>query len=182
MAIRTNSGLKLTYEDYSLIPEDGLRHEILDGEHYVSASPVPYHQFVSGRLYVQLYHLVFARALGTVFHAPIDVHLSIVDVVVPDLIVILKEGEGIIGPKKVEGAPDLVVEILSESTKDRDQTLKKERYRLAGVPEYWIVDPDRHVVRQFVLQRERYRLVGEHAKDVTLQRLPGVRIDLTEVW
>jgi Uma2 family endonuclease len=182
MAIRTESGLKLTYDDYLLIPDDGLRHEILDGVHYVSAAPVPYHQYVSGRLFFHLYRRITEPGLGKIYPAPVEVHFAMFDVTQPDIVVVLEPNEGIIGPKKIEGPPDLVIEILSESTAKRDRTLKKERYRLGGIPEYWIVDPERRVVQQFVLEGEDYRLVSESADEVTFRGLPGVRIDLREVW
>ena len=104
---------KLTYDDYLLFPEDGLRHEILDGEHYVTASPFVRHQRISGRIYRPLSSWVEERDLGEVFYASVDVVLSPHDVAVPDLFYISKERSEIITEKNIQGAPDLIIEIIS---------------------------------------------------------------------
>ena len=84
------SAVKLTYQDYCAIPEDGKRHEILDGEHHVSPAPRTDHQSVLGNLYAQLRSAIQDPGLGLVFLAPTDLQLSVVDIVQPDLMVILK--------------------------------------------------------------------------------------------
>jgi len=83
---------------------------------------------------------------------------------------------------RIKGTPDLVIEILSHSTRARDRGAKKQRYRLGGVPEYWIVDGADRIVEQFVLEGEGYRLLGRHHDEITFRGLPGVRVDLTKVW
>ncbi len=182
MTVRSRSGRKWTYEDYAAIPPDLLRHEIIDGEHFVNPAPSVYHQRISGRLYVQLFLLITESGLGEVFDAPIDVQLSGHDVIQPDLVVVLEASRAIINASKIVGAPDLVVEILSPGTRDNDRTLKKQRYCRAGVPEYWIVDPDAHAVEQYRWQAEAYELIGTETESVCWTRLPDVTIDLTRVW
>src|SRR5688572_26998104 len=123
MAVR-DLARKLTYEDYVLIPEDGRRHEILDGEHYGTASPFIRHQDVVANLHFALSVFNRTHRLGKILLAPTDVILSPHDVVVPDLIFVSNERLGIVGEKNVQGAPDLIVEVLSKGTRQRDESLK----------------------------------------------------------
>ncbi len=173
---------KLTYAHYVLFPDDGQRHEIIDGEHVVNPAPSPRHQAVSGRLFVQLYQQVEVAGHGQVFFSPIDVELSPHDIVQPDLVVVLNEHREIIIPTRIKGTPDLVVEVLSDSTRELDQVRKKSAYQRAGVPEYWIVDPQEHHVQQFLLHAGEYRLTGTHRERLQADSLPGVQIDLQPLW
>lgn len=183
MAIVENSKTKLTYEDYVGFPEDGRRHEIIDGDHYVTPSPSSYHQLLSVSITAQLFTQVRSSGMGQVLPAPIDVFLSQVDIVQPDIIVILEEHTSIITKKNIQGPPDLVVEILSPTTSDRDRNLKKSLYQRAGVREYWIVDPDAKHVEQYVLEDNgQYAARGRHDDEITAQALPGVKVDLAKVW
>src|SRR5215208_93382 len=118
---------KLTYEDYVLLPEDGQRHEILEGAHYVTPAPTTRHQVLSSRLHSLLGPWVLERDLGVLLAAPVDVLLSELDVAQPDLLFISNERAGILTAKNVQGSPDLVIEILSESTRRRDEGIKLER-------------------------------------------------------
>ena len=183
MSIVQDSRIKLTYEDYVRIPEDGKRHEIIDGVHYVTPSPVFNHQSVSGRLFVQLFHQIDESGLGRVVTAPMDVVLSEVDIVQPDIVVILDRNSSIITEKNVQGAPDLLIEILSPSTSARDRNLKKIRYQRFGVSEYWIVDPEAKQVEQFTLGDDGvYESLGKHHVEITSAVATDVMIDLTKVW
>lgn len=141
------ASMLLTYDDYCLIPNDGRRHEIIEGLHYMSPAPIPLHQFVLRRLD----HLLspICGDEGIIYLSPIDVILSDHDVVQPDLIFIADERKNIIGPKNIGGAPDLVVEVLSPSTADHDQRIKYAAYARHGVPHYWIVDPDARTLTEF---------------------------------
>jgi Uma2 family endonuclease len=182
MASHSPTGSKLTYAEYVLLPNDGRRHEIIDGEHHVNAAPNTVHQTVSTRLLVQLYERIELTGRGQVFHAPTDVQLTESDIVQPDLLVILEGRRRIITPTKVKGAPDLVVEITSEGTEKLDRGLKLQLYQRAGVPEYWVVDPAEHVVEQHALAAGRYELRGRHEASVAVLALPDVAVDLTRVW
>lgn len=174
--------VKLTYQDYCRIPEDGQRHEILDGEHFVNPAPTPGHQTALGRLYVQLYHAVEERGLGLVYISPIDVQLSEVDILQPDIVVILGEHRHIVTTTRVRGVPDLVVEMLSPSTEKHDRIRKKKRYAQAGIPEYWIADSTEQMVEQHILEGGDYRLVDRCAGELRSRAIPGVRIDVTRLW
>jgi len=146
---------KLTYEDHVLFPDDGKLHEIIDGEHFVTAAPVARHQAVLRDLAFELLSQIRERDLGELFFAPLDVILSDVDVVEPDLLFVRREREEIIDDS-VRGAPDLVVEILSPSTRGRDERLKRDLYERFGVGEYWVVDPDAETVKVYRLEGGAY--------------------------
>ena len=149
---------KLTYEDYLLLPNDGRRHEIIDGEHFVSPSPNTEHQRISKRLTGALLRCEEA-GLGEVFYAPYDVVLSIFDVVQPDVLFITPARAHILNDKHAEGAPDLVIEILSESNRQYDEQVKYKTYERLGVLEYWIVDPDARSVKVFRRTNDRFTSV-----------------------
>lgn len=146
---------KFDYNDYLLLPEDK-RYELIDGELYMVPAPSPYHQAIAGRIEAKLRIFVAERGLGEVLGAPCDVYFSHYDVVQPDILYIRSKRVGIIKENCVEGPPDLVVEILSPSSRDRDLEMKRKLYSRHGVREYWIVDPDGKTVQ--VLTREKASL------------------------
>jgi Uma2 family endonuclease len=167
--IPPTSGVKLTYDDFLLFPDDGQRHELIDGEHYVTPSPNQIHQIIVGNLYFALRGYLEEHPIGQAFLAPFDVVFSSVDVVEPDLLYITAERREILTKQNVQGAPDLVIEVGSPGTRRRDETIKRRLYERAEVSEYWIVDPDLEVVR--VYQREgqgfgRPRELSREAGDV----------------
>jgi Uma2 family endonuclease len=171
---------KLTYDDYVLFPNDGKRHEIINGRHYMNAAPSPRHQAVSRHIHAQLYQQIEQQGLGEVIYAPIDVQLSETDVVQPDLVVVLKENR-IITTTKIKGVPELVVEILSKSTCDYDRQLKKQLYEQAGIPEYWIVDPENQSINQFKLHEGLKYQVNTVSNEIVFDRT-GATVDLSKVW
>ena len=182
MAIVINSETKLTYEDYVLLPEDGKIHEIIDGEHCMTPAPDTYHQTLSRRIQYQLYEQIEERGLGFVFDAPTDVQLSEIDIVQPDLLVILANRKSMIAPKKIIGPPDLIVEILSESTGSKDRRLKRDLYQKARVPEYWLVDPESQQVEVYRLRGGLYESAGSYGEEIPYPGVEGVRVDLSRVW
>ncbi|MGH9328559.1 MAG: Uma2 family endonuclease [Terriglobia bacterium] len=133
--------IRLTYEDYCLLPNDGKRYEIIDGELFVSPSPVTAHQRFVTNLAYYLVDFVKKRSLGEVYVAPFDVVFSQFDVVEPDVLYISKSRSSILTKANVQGAPDLVVEVLSEYSEKTDRTTKLKLYARFGVEEYWIIDP-----------------------------------------
>ena len=172
---------KLGYAEYCCYPDDGRRHEIIDGDHYVNPAPSTYHQTVSRRLQHQLYTQIELQGRGVVYNAPVDVQLTDHDIVQPDLVVVLAARTRMITPTKIKGVPDLVVEILSPSTASNDLALKRQLYERTGVTEYWIADPDNHTLTQLELVDGRYadRPAGD---EVRLSVLEGVSVRLAEVW
>jgi Uma2 family endonuclease len=177
---------KLTYEDYVLFPEDGQRHEILDGEHYVTPAPSIDHQESSGYLFSKLYPFVREYRLGKVLYAPVDVLLSAHDITQPDLLFISNERQAILTEANAQGAPDLVIEILSDSTRRRDETLKRDRYERGGVLEYWLVDRVRRTVRVYRRSGGGFSApqdLSAAAGDIlTTSLLPGLEIRVSEIF
>ncbi|MFB3924015.1 MAG: Uma2 family endonuclease [Terriglobia bacterium] len=133
--------IRLTYEDYCLFPNDGKRYEIIDGELFVTPSPRSLHQIIVSNLHLELGQFVKSRKLGRLYVAPLDVVFSRFDVVEPDLLYISQARSAVLTEKNVQGSPDLVVEVLSETTADVDRTTKLKLYARYGVQEYWIIDP-----------------------------------------
>ena len=127
--------IRLTYEDFLGFPDDGRRHELIDGEHYVTPSPTARHQELSGRLHLALGAYLRASPLGKLYYAPLDVLLSDHDVVEPDLLFVSNARLGIIGAT-VQGAPDLAIEIVSPSSRRTDELTKRGLFERAGVGEY----------------------------------------------
>ncbi len=147
----------LTYEDLPQTPDDGRRYEIIGGELLVSPSPTTDHQYLVSTLHLLIGNLVVANSLGRVLPGPVDVRLGAHTVVVPDLLFVRRERLGIVKPAFIEGAPDLIVEVASPSTRGRDNVQKAAAYAEAGVPEYWLPDPERRVFRLLTLVDGVYR-------------------------
>ena len=171
---------KLTYQDYRQLPEDGRRYEIVDGELYMTPAPTTHHQEVVGELFLSLSRYVKERGLGRVFVAPLDVVLSEHTVVQPDIVFVSSTNVGIIKEEGIFGTPDLVVEVTSTSTGERDVGLKRRLYLRAGVREYWIVDPDEKSLTIVRPEGER-RLAGGGA-ELRHSVLAGLRLDLDELF
>jgi Uma2 family endonuclease len=150
-----------TYSHYLAIPDDGQRYEIIDGVLYMLPWPNVYHQAASGMISTYLCIHVDFPDLGRVLAAPFDVKLSFKTVVQPDLIVFLhKNGEIEALSKLVKNIPNLVVEIASPSTAKHDRQRKFQAYEQAGIPEYWIVEPNHRSVEVFALDAGTYCKVG----------------------
>jgi Uma2 family endonuclease len=151
-----NTDLRFTYQDYLQLPEDH-RYEIVNGDPYRLSASTPSHQKVSRNLAFQLHQYVMEKDLGETLKAPCDVLLSETDVVQPDILFISKEHLSIIKETNIQGAPDLVVEILSPTSEKRDRGAKQKLYARAGVTEYWIVDPTAKTVEVLSLGETGYQ-------------------------
>ena len=179
--------LKLTYEDYLYFPEDGRRHELIDVEHYVTAAPNIKHQTTVSRLHLSLGGFVRMGRLGEVWPAPMDVVLSESDVVQPDLLFVSKAHLHLAaGGANIQGAPDLVVEVLSPKTRRTDAITKRHLYEKYGVLEYWMGDPELETVEIYRLTGDAYRreveLSTEQEDVLTTPLLPGLEIALAEIF
>jgi Uma2 family endonuclease len=142
--------VKLTYDDFLLFPDDGKRHELIDGEHYVTPSPITAHQRIVGNLHYYLRLYLQGRPVGELFVAPYDVVLSNIDVVEPDLVYIsARRRAERLTAKHLRGAPTLVIEVGSPGTRKRDETIKRRLYERSEVEEYWVVDPELQTVRVY---------------------------------
>ncbi|QDV41155.1 hypothetical protein Enr13x_09930 [Stieleria neptunia] len=181
MSTTSSSSTKWDYESYAAIPDDGLRHEIIAGEHFMNPAPSLDHQTVSRRIQFQLYTEIELTELGQVFNAPVDVQLSDHDIVQPDLVIVSKDRRHILTPTKIKGVPNLIVEILSPSNSDHDRKRKRTLYEQNLVPEYWIVDPEEHSILQLVLTGGVYHEQSYH-DEISMTIPPCVSVDLTKVW
>ena len=174
---------RLTYQDYVNLEGDE-RYELLDGELILVGSPNTDHQTASVRIGYRMYSFVEENGLGRFFHAPYDVLFTDTDVTQPDLLFVSKERESIITEANIQGAPDLIVEILSPSSSRRDWRDKRELYAEHGVKEYWIVDPTNRIVwvlllRDGVLEIEETYTEGD---TITSSTLKGFSISLNEIF
>jgi Uma2 family endonuclease len=152
----------LTEDDYQRFPDDGRRWELIDGEAYVTPAPSLEHQRVSRNLEFVLHEHVRAHQLGEIFYAPVDVYLGRTDIAQPDLVFVSAARVAILSKRGIEGAPDLVIEILSPSTKHRDLGDKQQMYARHGVQHYWIVDPVAKSIAELALSGRAYALVATH--------------------
>ena len=172
----------LTVDDVLDYPDDGQRYEIIGGELIVSPAPTVEHQRLLARLYLLFATFANRHHLGEVLFAPLDVVLFGHDRVQPDLIFIARDRLDIIGSARVEGAPDLVLEILSPSNHRHDQVRKAALYATAGVREYWLVDPEARAIAVFTLADRRFEPVAQPAGTAASTLLPGLEVDVTALF
>ena len=173
-----------TYDDYLLLPDDGKRYEIIEGDLSMAPAPFTNHQDVSRNLEFILLEYLKKTRWGILYDAPTDIVFSMIDIVQPDLSVVARERREIITKRNIVAAPDLVIEILSPSTALTDRTTKKALYEKYGVKEYWIVDPDEETIEVFNLEQGRFVEKGmfKNEEHLTSNLLYGLSVDLNEVF
>jgi Uma2 family endonuclease len=181
------AAVKLTYDDFVLFPDDGKRHELIDGEHYVTPSPNTKHQRVAGSLHLLIGAWLEDHRIGQIFFAPYDVVFSEFDVVEPDLLFLSNERAAqVITPLHAKGVPELVIEIASKGTRKRDETIKRRLYERSGVSEYWVVDPVIDVIRLYRREGDGFGRpleLSRKAGDVlTTPILPELELPLTRIF
>ncbi len=173
-----------TYDDYKLLPEDGCRWEVLDGDLVRQPAPRPFHQIVVMNLAGLLRAFALGHGLGHVLTAPLDVVLSRENVVQPDIIFIGREQMDVITEENISGAPALVVEVLSPATSTRDREVKRKIYERFGVREYWMVDPHARTVAILALAEEGYVSRGVFApgQHFSSPLLPGLTVRVADLF
>ena len=164
----------LTRADLDALPEDGLRHELIDGQFVMTPAPGSNHQTMSLRLASLLDQTVRGSHLK-VLAAPYDVVLG-PHVVEPDVVVAPRAG---FTGKDLTAPPLLVIEILSPSTRHLDHGRKREIYAEAGVPHYWIVDPDEPAITSYELVTGDYREAAHASGDENLEVHQPVHLRIT---
>ena len=187
MAFTSHFDSRLTYDDLVRMPNDGLRHEIIDGVHYVTPSPVLRHQTLVKRLLTAIeVYLEVHDGIGEVFGSPVDAVLTKWDVVVPDLVFVAADQRDILTEPNIQGAPALVVEVLSPGTRTRDLGVKKALFDRNGVREYWIVDPNADTV---MIHRRaadgafpKVASLPDDATVLTTPLLPGFSLSLVKLF
>lgn len=175
--------IRLTYDDYCRMPS-GQRYQLIEGDLMMVPSPNVFHQEISGRIGDALRRWVQGRNLGRVYHAPIDVVLGEHNVFQPDILYISRERLGIIKKANIQGAPDLVVEILSPSTAEVDRVTKRRVYARYGVRELWVVDPEARSVEVAAHNGHELATVQVHPLGTSLESplLPGLALDIDELF
>ena len=181
-----NQGLKFTYEDFLLFPDDLRRHELIEGDHYATPSPDIRHQRISGNLLVAIASWLEDHPIGEVLPV-LAVILSRFDVVQPDLLYVSKERAPVLlAGEYVTGAPDLLAEIASPETRKRDETLKRHLYARSGVCEYWVVDSEIDVIRVYRRDGDAFARPVELSREagdiLTTPLLSGLEIPLARVF
>ena len=179
---------KLTSAELLLLPDDGKRHELIDGVHYVTPSPRIPHQVLVGRIFVAMSNFLTGHQhLGRVFLSPVDVVMSEHNLVVPDLLFVARDQQSILTEANVQGVPALVVEVLSPSTRRRDEGIKRKLFDQKGVREYRVVDPQN--CRVSICRRSAdgsfpivSTLTAAADEQIATPLLPGFELSLSELF
>jgi Uma2 family endonuclease len=175
----------LTYLDYvKLTPPDNGNFELLNGQIYFMASPKPSHQRISLRLSYFLAACVIPNNLGEIFTAPMDVVFTEYDTFQPDLLFITKERLNIIGENKIEGSPDLVVEILSPSNDANEMSYKRHIYGSKGVKEYWLINVEKQMLTLYKQIDNELRWQKDIQKNEVLKSeiIQGFELELSNIF
>ena len=181
--VATGARIKFTYEDYCNAPEDK-RYELHDGDLILVPSPKEQHQTTTLNLAAEIRHFALRTGIGRAFIAPFDIVFSNHDVVQPDVIFVSNERQYIITPDNIQGAPDLVIEVLSPSTAHRDRTFKRALYARHGVREFWLVDTDTHTIEVLLLGANGYDAIATYGEGETLTSptLAGFTLNLDDTF
>ncbi|HEY0826556.1 MAG TPA: Uma2 family endonuclease [Bacilli bacterium] len=172
----------MTYGEYADLPDDGNRYELVEGFlEMMSPSATTKHQMISFQIQKKLAQSCEHEYF--ILNAPLDVILSPKEVRQPDLVMIHRGRIHIMKKYGIEGAPDLVVEILSLSSIKRDKVNKLKSYAYYAIPEYWIVDPGNGTLEQYVLQDKSYELVEVYTEDEIIKsnHIPCVSFSMKEI-
>lgn len=177
-------GLRMTADEYYQLEDDGFRYELIDGVVCMSPSPTPRHQSVAVRIASQIMAYLEDHPVGQVF-TELDVHLGMGPhggglVYRPD-VVFLRTDQHAPLPERVIGAPDLVVEIVSDSSRRMDRQTKKDDYERCGVREYWVIDPELRQMTFYRLESGRYVEVQASGDSLASEVIPGFELDLERV-
>ena len=181
----TTTQTRLTYQDYLEYPETKSRYDIVDGEMIMAAGPTRFHQTISGNIYDPVRRFVRENGLGAVWYAPLDVIVQQEPLRVrqPDLLYVSNDNSGILGDR-INGGPDLVVEILSPSNSRREIESKLSDYAQIGVRECWLVSPEARTAEVLQLESGEWKRLfirgaGERIESVVL---PGLELEITEIF
>lgn len=174
----------LTIEHYKLLPENGPRYQLIEGDLYIAPAPNRYHQDISRNLeYILLDHLE-EHPIGTLYHAPFDVYLDDNNVFQPDIIVVMNERRAILTDAGAEGAPDFVVEILSPKTGHFDRGSKRRVYAAQGVREMWIIAPETRKIEVYLLHKNAANPAAIYGEGDTFASalFPGLGFDASRIF
>lgn len=174
-----------TYEDYCRLPEDGWIYEVIEGELHMSPAPLTRHQKTILNLSAIFWNYNHQHPFGEILIAPTDVILpGLATPVQPDIAIVLQHHVEIVKDERIEGVPDLVIEVLSPWNWNLDRQKKFKIYAKAGVPEYWIVDPEKRMMELYILHGNAYRLLANHSagESVRSKILAGFEAKLEDIF
>jgi len=174
----------LTYEDFVLLPDDGNRYELHEGELSVTPAPGARHQLVIGNLHLILAPHVRASGRGEILLSPFDCIMTNITVVEPDLIYIDEARRNRLSQRAIEGSPTLAIEVISPYSITIDRRRKLGLYAAHDVTWYWIADPVARTIEAFHLEHGAYQLAGTLEGD-TPRALPpfdDLALDPAAVW
>ena len=174
----------VTVEDYKVLPETGPRYQLVEGSLRMAPAPSRYHQDISRNIGFVIHQWIEAGGGGRIYYAPFDVYLDDTNVFQPDLVYVSGENMGILTDAGAEGAPDLIIEILSPSTREIDLGPKKKVFARHGVEEMWIVDPEPKTIDQFLLSQDPEKPAQQltESDQFASEMLPGLTIDCPTVF
>ncbi len=174
---------KWTYDDYTWLDDD-TRYEIIEGELIMSPAPVTRHQRISRKLGYAFNEFVEKKRNGEILFAPLDVVLSPHNVFQPDILFISNENKDILTEKNVQGAPDLIVEILSPGTAVYDMGIKKDVYERVGVKELWILDPESDTALVYQNGKKGFEMTGQAKQKGVLKSavLKGFKVQIENIF
>jgi Uma2 family endonuclease len=172
-----------TVEDYQLLPETGPRYQVVEGELCMAPAPNRYHQDISRNIEFLLLKYLEKYPRGKLYHAPFDVYLDKYNVFQPDILFVATERLAVLSDRGAEGAPNLVIEILSTRTADLDRETKRKVYARTGVEELWVIDPWEQTIGVYHLQKDATKPAAVHkAKNTfTSPQFPGLKISAAEI-
>jgi Uma2 family endonuclease len=175
---------RLTYSDYvQMTPPDSGKFQLIEGELVVRTSPSTKHQRIILVIIKYLETYIKKNSIGEIFLSPLDVVLGEHNTYQPDLLFILESNKKIIEETKINGTPDMVVEVLSPSNAYYDLVIKKKIYESSGVKEYWIVDPIQDALDLYVLQNNKFQHKVQIEKKgiIPSEIFPGLDLDLERI-
>lgn len=175
----------LTRADYEALPEDGKRWEFIEGEVFLMApAPKRRHQRISANIEYMIQSYLENHPIGECYHAPFDVFMSDTSIVQPDIILVRRENADRFSDAGLEGAPDLIVEILSDSTEEIDRGPKRILYAKHGVEEYWIVDQHAERIEVYRLRENanQPQRIYTKTESLTTSLMPGLEMPLAKVF
>ena len=176
--------VKYTYADLLTTPDDRHRYEIFEGDLIVTPAPNRPHQKAHASLFRILSQHIAEHSLGEMYSAPFDVYFDEETTFEPDILFVAKARLDIIDEQKVNGAPDVVIEVISPSTESRDRGFKFKRYGQEGVKEYWLVDPTKKTIEIYQLGEKGFVNAGTFrgGDEVRSPYFVGLKFKVEEVW
>ena len=174
----------ITRYDYEGMPQGPPYYQVIEGDLIMSPSPETFHQSIAGRIYSLILRFLEKKPLGEVFIAPLDVFLTDINIYQPDVVFVANRRRSMITEHGIEGAPDLVVEILSPGTARFDKGSKRKSYGRTGVKELWLVDPVARLIHVYDLARDPDSpSITHNEKGVfTTPLLPGLRFRASSIF